>query len=248
MNPGKNIEVQKADYGQDMKSIFVIATVFSFACLSPAIWFFSEYIMLHKLHMLIFAVLSSLGTIFFIFMLISGRRSSKLGKLILRDKLINCLRLNGAEQILDVGCGNGLLAIAAAKKLQYGKAVGIDNWDQTLEYKYSEQNFIKNAAIEHVLERIEAVTGDAQKLPFDDNSFDIVMTSLMMHHVPDKQKAIAEMLRVLKPSGTLLIADVAAKRYLPLLRSAEIDNISVVYVTRLFLVRAYILYGIKSKL
>ena len=54
--------------------------------------------------------------------------SSKVGKLSARDRLIEALSLRGDESVLDVGCGRGLLLIAAAKLLTTGKAVGVDLW------------------------------------------------------------------------------------------------------------------------
>lgn len=57
--------------------------------------------------------------------------SSRRGKLIERDRLLDRLGLRGDEDVLDVGCGRGLLLIGAAKRLPAGRAVGVDIWSQT---------------------------------------------------------------------------------------------------------------------
>ena len=55
--------------------------------------------------------------------------SSRVAKLRLRDQLLDSLALCGDERVLDVGCGRGLLAIGAAKRLKTGKVIGIDTWN-----------------------------------------------------------------------------------------------------------------------
>src|SRR5690348_943341 len=56
---------------------------------------------------------------------------SKVGKLRLRDQVIDALPWRGDERVLDIGCGHGLLLIAAAKHLTTGQAMGIDIWIAT---------------------------------------------------------------------------------------------------------------------
>ena len=59
--------------------------------------------------------------------------------------------------------------------------------------------------------RIELHTGDMRRLPFPDASFDVITSSLAIHSIDDKagrEQALAEILRVLKPGGTALIADI----------------------------------------
>lgn len=140
--------------------------------------------------------------------------ASRAGKFQMRDRVMAQLDWRGDEQVLDVGCGAGLLLIGAAKRLTTGKAVGVDIWDKNLEYGSNPENVWANARIEGVTERIEVKDGNACNLPFRDRSFDLVTTSNMLHHLSkkDRAKAVREMARVLKPGGKLVIAEIAFTR------------------------------------
>lgn len=141
-----------------------------------------------------------------VFMLLS----SLFGKFVMCDKLINELELSGSERVLDVGCGRGLLLIAAAKKLKTGKAVGLDIWSKNDLSNNAIKNTLKNTDIEGVADKIELNTGDMTTMSFDDNSFDIIVSSMAIHNLPTKllrEKAIHEIHRVLKPGGHIALLD-----------------------------------------
>jgi SAM-dependent methyltransferase len=134
-----------------------------------------------------------------------------------RRQMLDAIAWRGDEQVLDVGCGNGFLLIEAAKQLPGGRAVGIDLWkantgDQSPEIAW------RNAQLEGVADRVEIRNADARNVPFADGTFDVIASSLMLHHAggrDDRERVLAEMARVLKPGGTLLLYDVA-----PLIGSA----------------------------
>lgn len=70
---------------------------------------------------------------------------------------------------------------------------------------------MRNAEAEGVKERIELHTGDMRELPFPDQSFDVVTSSLAIHNISEeagRKKALAERWRVLEPGGTALLADI----------------------------------------
>jgi arsenite methyltransferase len=124
---------------------------------------------------------------------------------ILRD-----LGLRGDETVLDMGCGRGAVLLAAAKLLPNGRAIGVDIWraDQT---DNSPDNTVRNAEIEGVADRVEVRTADITDLPFDDNSVDVIVSSLVVHNISDplgREKAISEAARVLRPGGRLVLADI----------------------------------------
>lgn len=138
--------------------------------------------------------------------------SSKVGKYILRDKIINKLALTGEENILDVGCGRGLMINGAAKRLKNGRAYGIDIWSSKDQSRNSKEELLKNAVIEGTENKLEIVNGDMRKMPFEDNYFDVIISSLAIHNVADEEgrrKALNEIARITKPKGKVAILDLA---------------------------------------
>ena len=139
--------------------------------------------------------------------------SSRRGKLIERDRLLDGLGLQGDEEVLDVGCGRGLLLIGAAKRLPAGRAVGIDVWSQVDQSDNRRSATLANAEAEGVGDRVEVVDGDMRALPFADASFDAVVSSLAIHNVAEsegRERACFEIARVLRPGGRVAILDLAA--------------------------------------
>jgi len=130
----------------------------------------------------------------------------------IRNDIFNELSLRGDEKILDVGCGSGLLVNEAAKRLPKGKALGIDIWaPHSGGGNYA--LLMKNAKAEGVADKIEFKQADVRKLPFEDASFDVIVSSGVLHHVgrdrSEHEQAINEMLRVLKPGGKIALMDIS---------------------------------------
>src|SRR5579871_1972349 len=80
--------------------------------------------------------------------------SSKDGKLRLREQLLDQLALKGDEKVLDVGCGRGLLAVGAAKRLKTGKVTGVDVWNPEVLSGNSAEAARENAKTEGVADRV----------------------------------------------------------------------------------------------
>ena len=136
--------------------------------------------------------------------------SSRVAKLRLRDQLLDSLSLRGDERVLDVGCGRGLLAIGAAKRLKNGKVVGIDVWNPFDLSGNTPEAAKANAKSEGAADKVRIENGDAQKLVYPDNHYDVVLSNLALHNLPEQDaraKAVREMVRVLKPGGKLAIFD-----------------------------------------
>lgn len=167
----------------------------------------------------------------FVVMWLWLRWGSCVGKLRLRDKLIQALPWRGDEQVLDVGCGHGLLTIAAAKKAAEGKAVGVDIWRSFDQADNRPENVLDNAKIEGVSRNVEVKDGDARELPFPDESFDVVLSGWAIHNIAigtGREKAIQEMLRVLKPGGWIGILDIEAiKQYESTMKKLGVQDIRV---------------------
>jgi len=152
---------------------------------------------------------------------------SKFGKVREREEYLDKIAWRGDERVLDVGCGLGLFLIGAAKRLSTGRAVGIDKWQQEDLSGNNAAGTLDNAMIEGVAGKVEVHTGDARKLPFDDASFDVVLSSMALHNIynaDERQTAVREIARVLKPGGRVLIVDLRhTRQYAATLRDSGLD-------------------------
>ncbi len=112
--------------------------------------------------------------------------TTRVGKFAAWAEVLKGLRLHGDETLLDLGCGRGAVLLAAAKLLPNGRAIGVDVWraDQT---DNSPDNTLRNAALENVADRVEVHTADITDLPFDDNSVDVIVSSLVIHNISEAE-------------------------------------------------------------
>lgn len=124
-----------------------------------------------------------------------------------RDKFFDGIPFQGDETILDVGCGNGILTMGAAQHLTTGRIIGIDIWTEGSGDNRLDA-FVENAKIEGVIDLVEIQNEDARHLPYEDETFDVIISGLTIHHMGfDTEKAMSEMTRVLKPGGWMAIYD-----------------------------------------
>lgn len=89
--------------------------------------------------------------------------------------------------------------------------MGIDLWSSKDQAGNHQEATLRNAKLEGIGERVEVHTADMRKLPFPDRSFEVITSSLAVHNIASargREAALAEILRVLKPGGTALIADI----------------------------------------
>jgi ubiquinone/menaquinone biosynthesis C-methylase UbiE len=135
------------------------------------------------------------------------------GKFVVWAELLDKLGLRGDERILDLGCGRGAVLLMAAGHLTTGRAVGVDLWRSVDQSGNSAEATRRNASAEGVADRVELHTADMTALPFEDDRFDVVVSSLAIHNISGRagrEKAINEAVRVLRPGGRLMIADIRA--------------------------------------
>jgi ubiquinone/menaquinone biosynthesis C-methylase UbiE len=118
-----------------------------------------------------------------------------------KQRLIQQARLEHARRVLDLGCGTGTLTLQIKSLYPYTDVVGIDG-DATILA-------IAKAKAARARLRIQLDYGLAQQLPYPDQSFDRVLSSLVLHHLThdQRQQALAEVFRVLKPGGELHVVD-----------------------------------------
>lgn len=122
----------------------------------------------------------------------------------LREAILSKAHLQPGEKVLDVGCGTGVLAVAAKRLVgSSGAVIGVD--------ASPEMTAAARAKALRANVDIEVQTALAQALPFPDDEFDLVASTLMLHHLPPagRDLAAAEMRRVLKPGGRALVVDFA---------------------------------------
>ncbi len=117
---------------------------------------------------------------------------------IVGEELAEAAEILPGDRVLDLACGSGSTTIPAARRA-WGNTVGLDYVPELLERGR------ERAECERV--EVEFVEGDAQNLPFEDASFDVVLSSFGVMFAPDQQQAADEMLRVCKPGGRIGMAN-----------------------------------------
>jgi SAM-dependent methyltransferase len=144
-----------------------------------------------------------------------GMHASLRGKFRVWSELLDGLRLRGDERVLDLGCGRGAVLLAVARRLTTGRAVGVDLWKAADQSGNRADATLRNAVAEGVDDRVELVTADMTALPFEDNRFDLVVSNIAVHNVKGgdrRNRAIDEAVRVLRPGGRLMVADLRGTR------------------------------------
>ncbi len=118
-----------------------------------------------------------------------------------REQLIAPVRLQTGESVLDVGCGTGTLALVAQCHVGAGAVAGVDASPEMIERAR------QKAARAGLQLKFDVASADA--LPFPDGSFDVILCTVTLHHLRRSMRlaAVAEMRRVLKSNGRVLLAD-----------------------------------------
>ncbi len=120
----------------------------------------------------------------------------------LRRQTIQQAAITSGETILDIGCGTGTLTLLAKTEAgDHGQVYGMDASPEMIA-------FARQKALQQQ-QAVDFQTGVIEALPFSDGTFDVVLSSLMFHHLPPdlKQRGLIEIHRVLKPGGRLIVVD-----------------------------------------
>jgi ubiquinone/menaquinone biosynthesis C-methylase UbiE len=120
-----------------------------------------------------------------------------------RERQLDLARLTAGESVLDIGCGTGTLAIAAARRV--GESGAVTGVDPSSELLARARKKARRARVDVAFE-----TAGGENLPFPDASFDLVLSTLVFHHLPHDvlRSSAQEIRRVLKPGGRLLAVDI----------------------------------------
>jgi ubiquinone/menaquinone biosynthesis C-methylase UbiE/TusA-related sulfurtransferase len=117
--------------------------------------------------------------------------------------------LKQGEKVLDLGSGSGMDSFLAALKVgKTGTVTGLDMTDEQLQKAERLRN-------QYRFNNVSFHKGYIENIPFEDNSFDVVISNGVINLSPDKEKVFGEISRVLQPGGRLAIADIISEKNLP---------------------------------
>ena len=126
-----------------------------------------------------------------------------------RKNMINKLRKDHPKVFLDVATGTADVALEIAKRLEPQRIIGLDISHEMLEYGR------KKVTKKDLDDTIELVLGDSENLPFEDNSFDAITAAFGVRNFENLEKGLAEMRRVLRPGGQLVILEFSQPTMFP---------------------------------
>ena len=114
------------------------------------------------------------------------------------EHILSRLKIPPGSSILDIGCGTGSFTFRLQEISPFRRIIGVDISDGVLD-------IARNRARDLHLENIEFVRASATDLAFGDEDFDCVVSNMTLHLIGDQHKALAEIVRVLKPSGSAVL-------------------------------------------
>ena len=127
-----------------------------------------------------------------------------------RRKAISLLKKTAPKTILDIATGTADLAIEAAKVLKPDTIIGMDISPNML--RIGDEKILKKG----LTDIIKLELGDSENLKYDTDSFDVVMAAFGVRNFENLEKGLAEMYRVLKPGGTIMVLEFSKPRHFPL--------------------------------
>jgi ubiquinone/menaquinone biosynthesis C-methylase UbiE len=135
----------------------------------------------------------------------SDEYDNTLGKVDRHDKLLDLVvdssRIKDGQKVLDIGCGTGLLSLKFLEKADC-IIYGIDNSSEMFEI------FKEKIKKLNLADKISLGLEDAENIDFRDEEFDIIASTVTLHHVKEKYPVIKKIYKLLKPGGRLLIGDI----------------------------------------
>ena len=156
-----------------------------------------------------------------------GARYVLVGKERMRDQVLDAVAWRGDEDVLDLGCGSGLLGLGAAQRTR-GAVHGVDLWVGKDLSANGPDRLRRNAALLGVADRLVVHCADVRSTGLPGASVDVVLSSMCVHNLPDAEDRLAtldEAVRVLRPGGTIVLSDLAhvEDEYAPHLRGRGLE-------------------------
>ena len=139
----------------------------------------------------------------------------------LKTRVLEHAAITDGDDVLDLGCGTGTLAIQAARAAPKARIAGLDADPAILGRARAKAQ--RAGAV------VDFEQGFAGELPYEDERFEVVLSTLLFHHLPDaeKRRGAEEILRTLRPGGRLVIGDVG-RPHGPLMRLAVATTVQLV--------------------
>jgi ubiquinone/menaquinone biosynthesis C-methylase UbiE len=128
--------------------------------------------------------------------------------------LIHELNLKGNEKVLEVGCGPGALSIEIGKLLQNGEVIGVDLSENMVKLASAKARKLE-------LKNVDFAMGNALNLQFPNESFDVVVTSQLLHWIPDVPRFLSEIWRVMHIGGKLGLISPTPELYAEMRRAYQ---------------------------
>jgi arsenite methyltransferase len=196
--------MRRGDYGYDAPYAIAMFAFLSAAGSALATMDWVQGLHREAARMAIVSAFALANTVSFLY-------TTRRGKFLEWDRILDRLGLRGDERVLDMGCGRGAVLTAVARRLTTGRVEGVDIWSTKDQSGNARHVTVRNASLEGVGDRVEIETGDMRALAFPPATFDLVVSSLAIHNIrsrADRRQAVAEGFRVLKPGGRIVIADI----------------------------------------
>lgn len=168
--------MRRGDYGYDAPYALVL-----FGCLSTVTLIIATMFWVQGLSGT--AAPMTIYCLFFLANTASFWYTTRRGKFQEWDRILDGLQLRGDERVLDMGCGRGAVLTAVARRLTTGRVTGVDIWSRKDQSGNARDVTVRNASLEGVRDRVAIETGDVRALPFLDATFDLVVSSLVIHNI-----------------------------------------------------------------
>ncbi len=231
-----SVRAARADYGIDAPTVVrrLLITGVGALAFGLIVYFGTQTLSASSVVQVIGQGVLVVGIVNFIFQELTAAAmiwSSRVGKLRARERLLGRIPWKGTETVLDLGCGRGLLLNGAARRLTTGRAIGVDIWQQEDQSGNGRDATLANAAAEDVRDRVEVRDADMRQLPFKDHTIDVIVSNLAIHNIyqrAERAKALAEIVRVLRPGGHVAIMDMQhVDQYAEAFRAAGLADVQV---------------------